>query len=124
MNPKQEFNLQSKYGIPIQFRGSSAVEGAIEEKWVCMAASGSDRSGKMKEVWTTMIKCNFINPKLELEPKKLSFVYLWQKDVPSTVMKKQLKITNVGPLSTSITIKIDPPFSCNTETLELKTDCP
>jgi hypothetical protein len=42
--------------------------------------------------------------------------------VPSAAIKKTLDIKNSGPLQTSITLKIDPPFSCNTEKLHLAPD--
>ena len=52
------------------------------------------------------------------EPK-LFFKYLWEKNVASMPIAKSLDITNGGPLPTTITLKIDPPFSCATEKLTL-----
>lgn len=124
VNPKAEFSLNSKYGIPIQFRASSATEGIIEETWIGYATVGADRSGKPKPVFTTTVTANFMNPKLELEPKKLTFTYVWRKGVPSAVMKEKLKIKNTGHLPTTIFLKVEAPFRGNTEKLSLAPDEP
>lgn len=39
--------------------------------------------------------------------------------MPAMPIQKPLDITNIGNLATTITLKIIPPFSCNTEVLTL-----
>jgi hydrocephalus-inducing protein len=53
---------------------------------------------------------------------KLEFKYLWEKNVPSLPITKELVIKNTGPLGTTITLKIDPPFSCPVEKVVLEKD--
>ena len=47
------------------------------------------------------------------------FKYIWEKDIPAMPIQKPLDIINIGELSTTVTLKIEPPFSCNVETLTL-----
>jgi len=47
------------------------------------------------------------------------FKYKWEKNIPAMPIQKSLDISNIGELSTSVTLKIIPPFSCNKETLTL-----
>ena len=44
---------------------------------------------------------------------------MWEKGIPAMPITKPLTISNTGDLATSITLKISPPFSCNTEVLTL-----
>lgn len=47
---------------------------------------------------------------------------MWEKNVPSNPITKDLVIRNTGPLGTIISLKIDPPFSCAVEKLTLEKD--
>lgn len=47
------------------------------------------------------------------------FKYLWEKGVASMPINKTLELRNAGPLPTTVTLRIDPPFSCPTERLTL-----
>ena len=50
---------------------------------------------------------NFITPILQFNVPKLDFKYLWEKGVPSMPITKDLVIKNMGPLATTINLKID-----------------
>lgn len=108
------YPLSQKHGVPIKVTARAFKVGQVEEIFTCAAGIPGDRN-KPKVVFTTTIKGNFITPQLQFSQPKLTFRYLWEKGVPSAIIKKALDITNVGPLPTSITLKIDPPFSCVTE---------
>jgi hydrocephalus-inducing protein len=81
---------------------------------------GGDR--KPKTVYNTIVKGDFITPTLNFSDPKLFFKYLWEKGVVSMPITKPLDIKNAGPLPTTISLKIDPPFSCPTEKLTLAPD--
>jgi len=53
---------------------------------------------------------------------KLDFKYMWEKGVPAAPKTKELTIRNMGPLPTTINLKIDQPFSCTIEKLTLEKD--
>lgn len=63
-------------------------------------------------------------PSIVPSEQKLNFVYTWEKGVASRPISKPLTIQNSGPLATTITLKIDPPFSCPTEKLTLNDNTP
>ena len=81
---------------------------------------GNER--KPKPVYFANIVGNFITPTLLFNNPKLDFKYLWEKGVPSMPIAKDLTIKNTSPLITTISLKIDPPFSCPVEKLTLEKD--
>jgi hydrocephalus-inducing protein len=90
---------------------------------------GAER--KPKPVWTLNVFGNFITPSLMfngvekqrekggLVPTKLDFKYVWEKNIPANPITKELVIKNSGPLPTAIMLKIDQPFSCPVDKLNL-----
>ena len=82
-----------------------------------MVTIGGER--KPKVVYDTTVSGEFITPALTFEPPRLDFKYMWKKGVASMPINKILNLQNSGPLPTTITIKIDPPFSCSTEKVVL-----
>lgn len=111
------FVLQPKMGIFIQFRANSFNKGKMTEQFVCTTVVGGER--KPKEAYKTTCVGEFIGPQLEYSEPKLNFKYKWESKIPAMPIQKPLDITNVGSLPTTITLKIIPPFSCNTEVLTL-----
>jgi hypothetical protein len=81
---------------------------------------GNER--KPKPIYFCNIFGNFITPTLQFNNPKVDFKYLWQKGVPSMTIAKELTIKNTSPLETTISLKIDPPFSCAVEKLTLEKD--
>jgi hydrocephalus-inducing protein len=95
---------------------------------------GSER--KPKPVFTSQVVGKFITPSLSFNnieksslrersgaaPTKLDFKYVWEKGIPAMPICKDLVIKNTGPLSTSIMLKIDQPFSCPVDKLTLGKD--
>ena len=79
---------------------------------------------KGKTAFVSKILGEFITPSLKFSEAKLAFKYLWEKGVASMPITKQLSIANAGPLPTTISLKIDPPFSCPTEKLTLNDSNP
>jgi hydrocephalus-inducing protein len=61
----------------------------------------------------------FITPSLSFSEPRLQFKYLWEKGVASMPITKTLSLANAGPLPTTITLRIDPPFSCAADKLTL-----
>ena len=78
---------------------------------------GGDR--KPKIAFNTNVTGDFITPSLSFSEPRLYFKYLWEKGVASMPINNTLSIANAGPLPTTITLRIDPPFSCATERLTL-----
>lgn len=101
--------LQPKMGIFIQFRANSFNKGRISEQFVCTTVVGGET--KPKEAYKTTCVGEFIGPQLEYSDPKLNFKYKWEKNVPAMPIPKNLDISNVGNLATTITLKIVPPFS-------------
>jgi len=66
---------------------------------------GSDR--KPKNVFSPLVFGNFITPSLQFNHPQLKFKYLWEKGVPAAAIQEELKISNMGPLATTINLKID-----------------
>jgi hydrocephalus-inducing protein len=62
---------------------------------------------------------DFIGPQLEYSDPKLMFKYKWEKNIPAMPIRRDLSISNIGDLSTSVTLKVIPPFGCDKETLTL-----
>jgi hypothetical protein len=73
-------------------------------------------------VFNPIVFGNFITPILQFNHPQLKFKYLWEKGVPASPITSDLMITNMGPLATTINLKIDPPFSCPSEKLTLEKD--
>lgn len=92
----------------------------MQEPWQCQAIIGNDR--KPKNVFNPIVFGNFITPILHFNHPQLKFKYLWEKGVPAAPITSDLQITNMGPLATTINLKIDPPFSCPIERLTLEKD--
>lgn len=112
--------LNPKMGIMVEFRANSSLVGKMMEPWQCQVQIGNDR--KPKPVYNSNVFGNFITPNLAFNFSKLEFKYLWEKNVPSLPITKELVIKNTGPLGTTITLKIDPPFSCPVEKVVLEKD--
>jgi hydrocephalus-inducing protein len=91
--------------------------GKILENWQCQATIGGERKPKL--AFNTNVLGEFITPSLSFSEPKLFFKYLWEKGVASMPITRSLAISNAGPLATSLTLRIDPPFSCATEKLTL-----
>lgn len=87
------------------------------ENWQCQATIGGDR--KPKVAFNANVQGEFITPSLSFSEARLYFKYLWEKGVASRPINKTLRLSNAGPLPTTITLRIDPPFSCATERLTL-----
>ena len=111
------FVLQPKMGIFIQFRANSFNKGKMTEQFICTTVVGGER--KPKEAYKTTWVGEFIGPQLEYSEPKLNFKYKWEKNVPAMPIQKPLDISNIGTLATTVTLKIIPPFSWNTEVLTL-----
>jgi len=109
--------LNPKMGYKVQFRANSANVGKVLENWECQAAMGGDR--KPKAAFSTNVMGEFITPSLGFSEPRLSFRYLWEKGVASMPITKTLSLANDGPLPTTVTLRIDPPFSCAAERLTL-----
>jgi hypothetical protein len=109
-------------GYRVQFKANSNTIGEAKEEWVCSTTIQGER--KPKPVITSKIIGNFITPSISFSEQRLAFVYQWEKGVASRPISKPLTIQNSGPLPTTITLKIDPPFSCPTEKLVLADQTP
>jgi len=109
--------LHPKMGYKVQFRANSANVGKVLENWQCQATIGAER--KPKVAFNTNVTGEFITPSLNFGEPRLYFKYLWEKGVASMPITKTLSLANAGPLPTTITLRIDPPFSCPTERLTL-----
>lgn len=107
-------------GIMVEFRANSSQTGKISEPWQCQVVIGNDR--KPKNVFNPIIFGNFITPILQFNQPQLKFKYLWEKGVPAAPITTDLSISNMGPLPTTINLKIDQPFSCPSEKLTLEKD--
>lgn len=112
--------LNPKMGIMVEFRANSSQIGRMVEPWQCQAVIGNDR--KPKPVFNCNVFGNFITPILQFNYPKLDFKYLWEKGVPAAPRTEELVIRNMGPLATTINLKIDQPFSCPIEKLTLEKD--
>jgi hydrocephalus-inducing protein len=112
--------LNPKMGIMVEFRANSSQTGKISEPWQCQVVIGNDR--KPKNVFNPIIFGNFITPILQFNQPQLKFKYLWEKGVPAAPITTDLSISNMGPLPTTINLKIDQPFSCPSEKLTLEKD--
>lgn len=112
--------LNPKMGIMIEFRANSSSVGKMSEPWQCQVIIGNDR--KPKNVYNPLVFGNFITPSLQFNHPQLKFKYLWEKGVPAAAIQEELKISNMGPLATTINLKIDQPFSCLSEKLTLEKD--
>ena len=88
-----------------------------KEEWQCQCTIAGER--KPKVAFSTRVFGKFINPSLSFSEPKLFFKYLWEKGVASMPITKTLSLANSGPLPTTVTLRIDPPFSCATEKLTL-----
>jgi hydrocephalus-inducing protein len=113
----EQMLLNPKMGYQVQFRANSFNVGEVKETWQCQAQIGGDR--KPKVAFSTVVRGEFITPSLSFSEPKLYFKYLWEKGVASMPINKTLTLANAGPLPTTITLRIDPPFSCATERLTL-----
>ena len=112
-----KITLNPKMGVFIQFRCESSITGRVSEMFQCNSTVGGERKPRL--VYTSTVQGDFIGPQLNYSDPKLYFKYMWEKNVPAMPITKTLDITNSGDLPTSITLKIQPPFSCNTEVLTL-----
>lgn len=109
--------LNPKMGYKVQFRANSFNVGKVLENWQCQATIGGER--KPKVAFDTNVTGEFITPSLSFSESRLNFKYLWEKGVASMPITKTLSLANAGPLPTTISLRIDPPFSCATERLTL-----
>jgi hydrocephalus-inducing protein len=104
-------------GYKVQFRANSFNVDEAKEEWQCQCTIAGER--KPKVAFSTRVFGKFINPSLSFSEPKLFFKYLWEKGVASMPITKTLSLANSGPLPTTVTLRIDPPFSCATEKLTL-----
>jgi len=114
--------LSAKMGYKVQFRANSFNVGKVLENYQCQATIGGERKGKV--AFNTNVTGEFITPSLSFSEARLAFKYLWEKGVASMPINKTLSLANAGPLPTTITLRIDPPFSCATERLTLTNEEP
>ena len=79
---------------------------------------------KPKILFETSVMGEFGTPHLGFSESKLDFKYIWVKGVASMPITKTLSLSNAGPLTTTVSLRIDPPFSCPTEKLTLENNTP
>lgn len=79
---------------------------------------------KPKILFETEVKGEFGTPHLGFSESKLDFKYIWVKGVASMPITKTLDLSNAGPLPTTVSLRIDPPFSCPTEKMTLENNTP
>ncbi len=115
-----QITLGPRMGIMVEVRAFSQHIGQISEPWECQVLVGSERKPKL--AIKSNITANFITPSLLFNNPDLKFKYEWEKGVPAQAKVEELTITNTGPLKTTLSLKIEPPFSCSTETLVLEKD--
>ena len=100
---------------PVQ---SKLVQQRKNDKVICLHNCFWRRDEAKNANKTTWVG-KFIGPQLEYFESKLNFKYKWDSKVLAMPIQKPLDISKFESLTTTITLKIIPPFSWNTEVLIL-----
>ena len=72
---------------------------------------GKERAGK--PIFESEVRCEVINPLLEISERILNFEYIWVENEQSYVQKKEIILTNISTLSLNFTLKTEIPFNLN-----------
>nr|XP_032813560.1 hydrocephalus-inducing protein homolog isoform X3 [Petromyzon marinus] len=103
--------------IDVLLQGFSDVPKVVSEQMVCHAIIGK-QSGK-ERIMRMNIRCEFIQPLLELSSRQISFVVEKRPEDTLQPQYEQLKLKNVSSLPLAMNLSLEFPFS-----IILPEDCP
>ena len=67
----------------------------------------------MRPVIESEVRCEVVNPLLEISEKEIQFKYTWEENVQPYVQKKEITLKNVSSLTLSFYLKTEMPFNLN-----------
>jgi len=108
----EEIVLRPRTATTFTFRCYSNTPKHVTEVFVLESKVGKDRY--MKEIMITELRCEIVNPLLEISRKSLDFVYTWERDVPPAIQKKEIALRNSSSLTLAFLLKTEIPFNLNT----------
>lgn len=114
----EKVSLPPKYGQMFQFHCYSTKLGVQKSTWKLNVSIGNDRR-EGENIVVTVLEGTFINPSVIFSPEKLSFEYIWAKNIPLMPITKTLDITCNSELPTRFLLKYSSPFSINKEEFSL-----
>ncbi|XP_078720178.1 hydrocephalus-inducing protein homolog isoform X2 [Lampetra fluviatilis] len=103
--------------IDVLLQGFADVPKVVSEQMVCHAIIGK-QSGK-ERIMRINIRCEFIQPLLELSSRQISFVVEKRPEDTLQPQYEQLKLKNVSSLPLAMNLSLEFPFS-----IILPEDCP
>ena len=109
--------LPPKTGVMFQFRAYSAKKGTVTEGYQLLTQIGNDRKSSL--LLETNLVGEFISPTLTFSESKMHFKYTWQRGVPSSLISRNLEISNISQLPTNFNVKVTAPFSINKDSFSL-----
>lgn len=110
--------LEGKTAYRFQFSAVCSHPGPMSEIFLCQEFVAAERKGRT--VFRSELRGEFVAPLLDLSANTLPFKFMWDKLTPIAPMSQQLSISNVSLLDVSFFLKVQPPFSVNTESLSLR----
>ena len=113
----ETISLPPKTGIMFQFRANSIRKGKLPEQFQLTTQAANER--KQTQLYNTTIEGEFINPTLVFSEPKIYFKYSWEKGEPFRTISKNLDVTCACQLPTNFLLKVQPPFSINSENFSL-----
>lgn len=67
----------------------------------------------MRPVIESEVRCEVVNPLLEISEKEIQFKYTWEENVQPYVQKKEITLKNMSSLTLSFYLKTEMPFNLN-----------
>ena len=108
----EEIVLRPRTATTFTFKCYSNTPKRVTEVFVLESKVGKDRY--MKEIMITELRCEIVNPLLEISRSSLDFVYTWERDVPAAIQKKEVALRNSSSLTLAFLLKTEIPFNLNT----------
>lgn len=90
-------------------KGLSANAGKLLETFVLESVIGKERAAK--DIITTNVVCEVVNPLVEFSEKEIDFLYSWTKGEDAKPIAKNVTITNRSDLNLNIVLKAETPFN-------------
>jgi hydrocephalus-inducing protein len=81
----------------------------LKEVFVLESKIGKERL--MKPIIETEVRCEVVNPLLEISEREINFQYLWEENQEPIVQRKDIQLKNISALTLNFILKVEVPFN-------------
>ena len=114
----EQVDLKPRTACLFHFRGLSANVGELTERLECLSKVNKEK--KVRTVFKTDMRADFINPLLEPSSRVMEFSYIHDNAVALTSQSRPLTLKNISDLPLQFQLRTQPPFSVDTWEFQLE----